>query len=351
MYQADSTAVVEAAIPHVEDNSIVESARKDTILSSQSFAENVRQKSDNQLSDAATGHNDSVRSMLSSADSNSAALTTDSFAQHYKDSVHATKDLAHSHLFDNLFHSNDSALHTTVGSGKSGVVGEPLPYSVKSDYLVTGMLIGCFMMALVAFSHSKRFFRHQFKYFFYEPQNGITEASETSNEIRFQLLFVLQTCVLLSVIYFFYTTECVANTFILDTNAHLIGIFLGVFVLYFIFKALIYCFVNWLFFERRSNERWMKSFVFIASLEGMLIFPLVLLLSYFNLSFNNATLYMAIVIILIKLLSFYKCFIIFFKRKGAFLQIFLYFCTLEIVPLLSLWGILTMIVDQLKINY
>ncbi|MDE5987693.1 MAG: DUF4271 domain-containing protein, partial [Prevotella sp.] len=58
-----------------------------------------------------------------------------------------------------------------------------------------------------------------------------------------------------------------------------------------------------------------------------------------------------IIIIFVKLLLFYKCFLIFFKKKGAFLQIFLYFCTLEIVPPLILWGILITIANYLKVNY
>ena len=49
------------------------------------------------------------------------------------------------------------------------------------------------------------------------------------------------------------------------------------------------------------------------------------------------------------MLSFYKCYAIFFKRSGASLQIFLYFCALEVMPALALWGVL-MITDNYLIK-
>ncbi len=46
-----------------------------------------------------------------------------------------------------------------------------------------------------------------------------------------------------------------------------------------------------------------------------------------------------------------KAYIIFFRRNGVFLQIFLYFCALEVVPLFALWGGLVLISHYLKINF
>ncbi|MFC2384027.1 MAG: DUF4271 domain-containing protein [Hoylesella saccharolytica] len=52
-----------------------------------------------------------------------------------------------------------------------------------------------------------------------------------------------------------------------------------------------------------------------------------------------------------KLLSFYKQFVLFFRQKAGFLQIFLYFCALEIVPLCALLRTLAIAADYLKINF
>ena len=65
-----------------------------------------------------------------------------------------------------------------------------------------------------------------------------------------------------------------------------------------------------------------EDMAFLTSLEGVLLFPLVLLQVYFSLSLQAALIYTLFVIIFIKMLSFYKCYAIFFKRSGASLQIF-----------------------------
>ena len=106
-----------------------------------------------------------------------------------------------------------------------------------------------------------------------------------------------------------------------------------------------------LFFYGKINLQWIKSLLFLAALEGVALYPVVLLLIYFNLSFDNAIVCFVIVFLFIKILTFYKCCSIFFGRLGNFLQIFLYFCALELIPLVSLWGILVIIGNYLKVNF
>jgi hypothetical protein len=57
------------------------------------------------------------------------------------------------------------------------------------------------------------------------------------------------------------------------------------------------------------------------------------------------------ILILTKILTIYKCWTIFFRQMSGFLQIILYLCALEIIPLLSIVGGLTLITDQLKVNF
>ncbi|MBR6129849.1 MAG: DUF4271 domain-containing protein, partial [Bacteroidaceae bacterium] len=61
--------------------------------------------------------------------------------------------------------------------------------------------------------------------------------------------------------------------------------------------------------------------------------------------------YFVSIVIIAKILTFYKCWSIFFRQKSIFLQIILYLCALEIIPLLSLGGILVLVTDLLKVNY
>ena len=95
----------------------------------------------------------------------------------------------------------------------------------------------------------------------------------------------------------------------------------------------------------------MKAYLFLFSCEGVLLFPVVMLLTYFNLSLDAAIIYALIVVGLVKILSFYKSYIIFFRGNGSFLQIFLDFCALEAGPFSALCGGLVLMSHYLKINF
>lgn len=120
---------------------------------------------------------------------------------------------------------------------------------------------------------------------------------------------------------------------------------------YFLMKAILYCISGWVFFDKKKNVQWLKAYLFLISCEGVALFPMVMLLSYFDLSLQVAVIYTLVVLGIVKILSFYKTYLIFFKRNGVFLQIFLYFCALEVVPLFALWGGLILISHYLKINF
>ncbi|MDD5854801.1 MAG: DUF4271 domain-containing protein [Prevotella sp.] len=267
------------------------------------------------------------------------------------DSVAKTDSVGNHMYYRESFFPEKYMMHPEVNEGRYGVPGDPIPYSIRGDNTVTSVLFGCFILALIAFSRSRQFIFRQARTFFFDPKNQTTNESETTQEYRFQFFLIFQTCLLLSVVAFLYVQERVTDTFILSSPYQLIAIFFGVFVAYVIIKVLLYNCVNIIFFNKTDNVRWLRHLFFILSSEGMLLFPLVMLQSYFDLSLQKALLYLIIVVILVKIMLLYKSFVIFFKQNSHFLQIVLYFCTLEIIPLLSLWGILVMIVDYLKINF
>ena len=101
----------------------------------------------------------------------------------------------------------------------------------------------------------------------------------------------------------------------------------------------------------RKNKKFLTSLLFITSLEGILLFPSVLLLAYFHIPPQSVVYYCATVVVLAKILTFYKAHVTFFRQNADFLQIILYFCALEMIPLFALWGGLAVIVNFLKVNF
>ena len=134
-------------------------------------------------------------------------------------------------------------------------------------------------------------------------------------------------------------------------NYQVIVLYLLVFVSYFLLKTGAYSLINWIFFDEKKNKQWIRFFLFLIVVEGVSLLPLVFLQTYFHLSVKNSAIYAILIVILIKMLSSYKIYAIFFHKKVGVLQFFLYFCALEITPFLALWGVLDMVSSELKVIF
>ena len=249
------------------------------------------------------------------------------------------------------FFSNDSLYHEELSAQEYyGMAGDPIPYSYANDHLVTSLLIIGFLLIAFTFSRMSNFIVGQAKNFIRPSKNSLS-LSETSGEIYMQIILTGLTCIVYALLYYLYATEFLASTYVTSSEYALLGIFLGVFVVFYLLRFGLYTMVNNLFFDSDRNKKFLTSLLYISSLEGLLLYPALALLAFMHLPAQNAIWYCIIVLILVKIITFYKCFTIFFKQNDLFLQIFLYFCALEMVPLMTLWGGLSVIVDILKINF
>lgn len=245
----------------------------------------------------------------------------------------------------------DTLAYEGKGTAGYGVAGDPVPYIVRNDDMITSMLIVSFVMVAVALSNSRRFIARQFKSLIYPLREHSQAVAETSAEARFQMFLVLHTCLQLSIIQYFYTLTYIGDTFTLGSQYQLIGIYFAMFAGYFTAKGVLYSAVDTVFFGGGNAMRKLESLLFITATEGVLLLPVVLLQVFFDLAMENVVIYFICVLILVKILTFYKCNAIFLRRPCGFLRIILYFCTLEIVPMAAFWGALTLTGNHLKINF
>ena len=249
------------------------------------------------------------------------------------------------------FFSKDTLYHEELSAQDYfGMPGDPVPYSYANDNLVTSLLIIGFLLIAFAFSRMSNFIVGQAKNFIHPSQNRLT-LSETSSEIYMQVVLTFLACIVYALLYYLYATEYLAKTYVTTSEYVLLGIFLVVFVGYFLMRFGLYTMVNNLFFDSSRNKKFLTSLLYLSSIEGLLLYPALALLAFMHLPAQNAIWYCLIVVILVKILTFYKSFTIFFKQNDLFLQIILYFCALEMIPLFALWGGLAVIVNFLKVNF
>jgi hypothetical protein len=260
------------------------------------------------------------------------------------------KDVNLPQYYRESFFSKDTLFHPELEAGRYGVVGDPIPYVIGNDNIISSLLIASFVITMLTISFCRNFIFRQIKDFIYIPKSDNVHHA-TSSEFKALTFFTTLTALMLSLLYFFYTKTFVADTFILTDEYILIGIIFSIIIGYFFVKAIVYSFVNLTFFEGKKNRQWIEIYLFLTVIEGVLLFPSVLLLSYFDIDPKYILYYFIFVLILVKIGTFYKSFIIFFKQKDLYLQIILYFCALEIIPLLALWGGLRFLINILKINF
>ena len=248
------------------------------------------------------------------------------------------------------FLADDSLYHPELAHEPFGVAGDPVPYNISNDNVISSLLLSCFIMTLLAFAISRNYIVQQVKNFFYIPRREDVKTP-TSNEVTALLFFALQTCLLWAMAYFFYVKAYVADTFVFEDEYLFIGLIFLLILVYAILKYPLYTLVNYTFFSGKNNGQWQYTMLLLSAIEGALLFPAILFQSYFEAPPQNIIIYAILVLVLVKIFTFYKCFVIFFRKNGLFLQIILYFCTLEIIPLLALWGILGIITNALTINF
>lgn len=231
-----------------------------------------------------------------------------------------------------------------------GKESDPIPYQLHSDNVLTVCIFFCFFLLSYVLSNGKRYLAHQIKNLFYVRERASLFAVETGSDVRYRLLLIGQTCIFLGIFFFDYSHDFYSELFSRYSSVFLLSTYVGIIVLYYILKMVLYRFVNWIFFDKQKNSVWLESYSLIYSLFGILLFPLLLLVIYFDLSNLNSFIFFVILGVLGEIMLFYKCFNIFFNKMYGFLYFIVYFCALEIVPCFLLWQALISTNDLLIIK-
>ena len=246
---------------------------------------------------------------------------------------------------------NDSLESVAVYLSKvtEGELGTPRPYSVRYDDVLTLLMLVGGVLLLVVIASSMRTVKTLFKEFFFPSAAGDDDVPTGISPLLSFLCTM--TCVVVALCSFIYTNSEVEGFFIVDSTIAVVGIFFAAAIGYLLLKWLVYGIVNNVLFGGKKCLQWNRAFFFVTALEGMLLFPLPLMVVYFKLSVENGIFYFIFVLFLAKILTFFKSRNIFFKQKILFLQNILYFCTLEMMPLLAFGGAWLMLAHFLKVKF
>lgn len=247
--------------------------------------------------------------------------------------------------------SGDSLYHPELAPHFHGQRGVSLGYQLGRDDYVTGSLLVCLLLLIYSLNHSRYQIVHQLREFFYPPH----ERSIMRDPISFAPLVTFSTMVMLSVmggLIMFVVAQNNYNLFLSQVSPYLLlFIYMGTFFLLFFLKRMVQGFVGWVFFTPLQRDSWHQSVDLVGLLQSAAIFPLSMVFLYFRLSPFYAVLVLFGVVIAGKLMLAWRARTILFPRFSLVLHLFVYLCTLEIVPLLALWKILVFITEKLIVKY
>ena len=230
-----------------------------------------------------------------------------------------------------------------------GELGTPRPYIMRHDDLLMLLLVVCCVSMLIAIGSSLYPLKERFREFFFSSSAAEYDMPPSIPPLMFFLCTM--TCLTLALCSFFYIDREMEGFFVVDSNMVVVGAFFAAFIVYFLLKWFVYGLVNNVLFGSKKSLQWSHAFFFVIALEGALLFPLPLLMVYFDLPVENGVYYFIFVLFLSKILTFFKSRSIFFRQKILILQNFLYFCALEMTPLLAFCGAWLMLAHILKVNF
>lgn len=219
----------------------------------------------------------------------------------------------------------------------SGMKGEPMPYLLRSDWFITGILFLCLIIISYIISKGKKHLQQQLKSIFTTRERASLFDEATGSDIRYTFALIVNACIMLGISAYHYMVYSIPQLLDTGRSVVLLGFFIFLSVLYMIIKWGLYKTINWIFFEKARNMSWMVSYFNVIIWLGLVLLPVILLTVYFELTASNSFLFMALAILSAKILLFWKCFNNFFGKIHGILHLIMYFCTLEILPDLILW--------------
>ena len=238
--------------------------------------------------------------------------------------------------FEQLLHPDVRALvghYETQPWRSSGMAGDPVDYQFRNDDYVTSIILLSFFMMAWVIASSWRFLRRQFKDFFYTRERPNLFAEREDNVLRGRVFLIVQTCFLIALLFFTISRTYLPEVFNSVSPYILLGSATVVSIVYYVGKILLYNIINHTFFSPAKCKLWNDTYLTSVFITGCGLLPIVLLVVFFDVPFTYTALACILLLSVIKMSLLYKCHGIFFNSLLGGVHIFLYLCTLEIIPL------------------
>ncbi len=217
----------------------------------------------------------------------------------------------------------------------TGMKGEPLPYKIESDEAVVGALALCLVLILLALQRGSR----SFVLFLKEAVTLRRRTNSFEEKVSVSTVSSVALCAstMLSsgiCLYRYYAATMLSESI---NHVLVLAAFTIAFAILIEGKFLLYNFVNWVFFNREKSDLWKQNYWGLIAASGVVLFPSVLYAVFLDSEIQISDYLLLMILVMFKILLFYKLIGNFFVHFYGVSHLILYFCALEIIPDLLLW--------------
>lgn len=232
-------------------------------------------------------------------------------------------------------------LHPEACHSVPGFRAIPLDFHLWNDDNTALLLFVGFILFVILYKGVTRTLNTQVMDFFFPSRDIKAKNIDDKNSHQLANILSLMLLSLVGGIGTYIFQQLQADFFLESLHpCILVGLYTAAWLGYFLAKRMFYAFVNWIFFDKKDIFTWNQGQKFIFTSETLLFFPAVIIAVYADISIE-IMLWIALTIVIIsKILLLYKTLVIFFAKTYGGLHLFVYFCTLEVIPLLVFLKIL-----------
>ncbi len=196
------------------------------------------------------------------------------------------------------------------------------------DFIVCSILVCTFVLCIVL-SDRKSYLARLSKEFFLPRENAI-EGVRTTNIIYLRTAMYFVGLASTALIFTMYGADKNWG----DMSHGILWIIsCAVIILFYLFRLALCALTNRIFFDPSTTKTWEQGYACWTILSGIPLYLIAAFTIFFNLPPKTSLLLLAINIVALEICLLYKAFHIFSMKKYGILQIFIYLCTLELMPL------------------
>ncbi len=230
------------------------------------------------------------------------------------------------------------------------MIGTPIPYSLTNDNMLLLFYLADILGVAYVFIVSGANIAERTKSLFYYGGQSNPYNTRTGISLLSSFILDFQTIFFATIIAFNYLLIESHNE--INGKSHICCLtFAALFGIFLVIKRVMYDIVNYILFTPKQAKEWRESYFFTIKLTGFLLFPLVTAI-IFKSGFSEVIYwaYLIFVAIIYLYMLSARCLNIIFTEKRNYLDIFLYLCAIELLPILILGKTIVKVTSFLTIK-